>query len=265
MKDIMTIQNVRGYEKSGTVYLNLEDTARGLGFTTVATNGNVVVRWNTVHKYLMDFGVATSCNGDYQANCPDFIPENIFYRLAMKAKNETAEKFQALVADEILPAIRKHGAYFTPKTFEEILKSPAHLMTLLKNWQEDREEKERLQEVVEIQNLQISEMTPKASYYDLILQSAEAIPISIIAKDYGMSGKAMNQLLHTLKIQYPMSGTWLVYQNYAKRGYTCTKTVPIREDYTKTYTNWTQKGRLFLYEILKQNGYLPLIEQMERD
>jgi len=68
-----------------------------------------------------------------------------------------------------------------------------------------------------------------------------------------------------LKIQYPMSGTWLVYQNYAKRGYTCTKTVSIREDYTKTYTNWTQKGRLFLYEVLKQNGYLPLIEQMERD
>jgi len=65
-----------------------------------------------------------------------------------------------------------------------------------------------------------------------------------------------------LKIQYPMSGTWLVYQNYAKRGYTCTKTVSIREDYTKTYTNWTQKGRLFLYETLKQNGYLPLIEQV---
>ena len=262
MTDIITIQNVRGYEKDGTVYLNIEDTARGLGFVHNEIKNGVeysTVRWATVNQYLQDFGFANKVAKD------DFIPENIFYRLAMKAKNEVAEKFQATVADKILPAIRKRGAYFTPKTFDEILKSPAHLMTLLKNWQEDREEKERLQEVVEIQNLQISEMTPKASYYDLILQSAEAIPISVIAKDYGMSGKAMNQLLHTLKIQYPMSGTWLVYQNYAKKGYTCTKTVSIREDYTKTYTNWTQKGRLFLYEILKQNGYLPLIEQMERD
>ena len=263
MTDIITIQNVRGYEKDGTVYLNIEDTARGLGFTEVAASGNITIRWRTVRAYLESFNyksVAGSCD---EINAETYIPGNIFYRLAMKAKNEVAEKFQALVADEILPAIRKHGAYFTPKTFDEILKSPTHLMTLLKNWQEDREEKERLQEVVEIQNLQISEMTPKASYYDLILQSAEAIPISVIAKDYGMSGKAMNQLLHTLKIQYPMSGTWLVYQNYAKRGYTCTKTVSIREDYTKTYTNWTQKGRLFLYETLKQNGYLPLIEHAD--
>jgi len=195
----------------------------------------------------------------------NFVNEDGLYDVILDSRKPEAKKFRKWITSEVLPSIRKHGAYFTPKTFDEILKSPSHLMTLLKNWQEDLEEKERLQEVVEIQNLQISEMTPKASYYDLILQSSEAIPISVIAKDYGMSGKAMNQLLHTLKIQYPMSGTWLVYQNYAKRGYTCTKTVSIREDYTKTYTNWTQKGRLFLYEVLKQNGYLPLIEQMERD
>ena len=86
--------------------------ARGLGFITIAASGNEVVRWSTVHKYLTELGVATSCNGsDYRSKCPDYIPENIFYRLAMKAKNETAEKFQALVADEIIPSIRKTGAY----------------------------------------------------------------------------------------------------------------------------------------------------------
>ena len=104
------------YEANGVVYLRLETCARGLGFTTVAKSGNEVVRWNTVYQYLTDLGVATSCNGDYQSRCPAYIPENIFYRLAMKAKNAVAEKFQAKVADEIIPAIRRTGAYVTGHT-----------------------------------------------------------------------------------------------------------------------------------------------------
>lgn len=106
MNELTVIQNVRGYMKNDTAYLNLEDVARGLGFTTVATSGNECVRWARVEEYLNSFGYTISepCQSAY-------IPENIFYRLAMKAKNETAEKFQALVADEILPSIRKTGSY----------------------------------------------------------------------------------------------------------------------------------------------------------
>ena len=126
LPDVLTVNNVRGYlDENNVAWLNVEDVARGLGFTTVATSGNECVRWNTVHKYLMDFGVATSCNGDYQTNCPEFIPENIFYRLAMKAKNEVAEKFQAKVCDEILPTLRKTGKYeLRPKSQSET-KKPA--------------------------------------------------------------------------------------------------------------------------------------------
>lgn len=105
--EIMNISGVDCYEKDGTAYLNLEAVARGLGFTEIAASGNECVRWRTVRKYLTDLSVATSCDG----SLPDFIPENIFYRLAMKAKNETAEKFQALVADEIIPTIRRTGGY----------------------------------------------------------------------------------------------------------------------------------------------------------
>lgn len=112
MYEISIISGIQCYEVNGVAYLNLENVARGLGFTTVAASGNEVVRWNTVYKYLCDLGVATSCNGsDYRNMCPDFIPENIFYRLAMKAKNETAEKFQAKVADEVIPSIRRTGSY----------------------------------------------------------------------------------------------------------------------------------------------------------
>lgn len=104
---IISISGVECYEKDGTAYLKLETVARGLGFTETAASGNECVRWRTVRKYLEDLGIAGSCDG----NLPDFIPENIFYRLAMKAKNETAEKFQAKVADEIIPAIRRTGGY----------------------------------------------------------------------------------------------------------------------------------------------------------
>ena len=108
MPEELSIVNISGvdcYEKDGVAWLNLEAVARGLGFTKIADSGNEVVNWTRVRKYLEDFGVVQKCTtGDY-------IPENIFYRLAMKAKNETAERFQALVADEIIPAIRKTGSY----------------------------------------------------------------------------------------------------------------------------------------------------------
>ena len=110
MNEIMNIGGVDCYEKDGTAYLKLETVARGLGFTRPADSGNEVVRWERVNKYLEEIGfMPTSGHGG-------FIPENIFYRLAMKAKNETAEKFQALVADEIIPSIRKTGAYSIPRT-----------------------------------------------------------------------------------------------------------------------------------------------------
>ena len=101
------ISGVSCYERDGTAYLRLEDVARGLGFTQTAKSGNEVIRWERVTKYLAELGIPTSGDGFP----PAYIPENIFYRLAMKAKNETAEKFQALVADEIIPAIRKTGSY----------------------------------------------------------------------------------------------------------------------------------------------------------
>ena len=110
------IYGVSCYEQDGTAYLRLEDVARGLGFTEVAASGNTCIKWTRVRKYLDDLGVDTCVDG----HLPDFIPENIFYRLAMKAKNETAEKFQALVADEIIPSIRKTGSYTMPKLSKEM-------------------------------------------------------------------------------------------------------------------------------------------------
>lgn len=116
--EIMNISGIQCYEKDGIAYLKLENVARGLGFTKKADSGNEVVNWTRVRGYLADLGVVQKCTTG------DFIPENIFYRLAMKAKNETAEKFQAKVADEIIPSIRKHGIYATDNVIDQILNNP---------------------------------------------------------------------------------------------------------------------------------------------
>lgn len=142
----MNTKNICGvdcYEQNGVAYLRLENVARGLGFTTTQViNGKeyVNIRWNVVKQYLNDIGFLQEVAKD------DFIPENIFYRLAMKAKNETAEKFQALVADEIIPSIRKNGMYATDNVIDEILNNPdfgIELLTKLKQERQARVEAER--------------------------------------------------------------------------------------------------------------------------
>lgn len=113
---ILNIDGVECYEKEGIVYLKLETVARGLGFTD-NSKGIEYVRWNTVRQYLKDIGFSQEV-AKYE-----FIPENVFYRLAMKAKNEVAERFQAKVADEIIPSIRKTGGYgFKPMTPEQMMR-----------------------------------------------------------------------------------------------------------------------------------------------
>ncbi|MFP7694190.1 Rha family transcriptional regulator [Bacillus subtilis] len=114
-------------------------------------------------------------------------------------------------------------------------------------------------------NQMINELQPKASYYDLVLQNKSLLSISKIAKDYGMSGTKMNKLLHELGIQYKQGDCWLLYQKYADKGYTQSKTHAIDSDKSKLHTYWTQKGRLFIYETLKnKKGILPIIEREER-
>jgi prophage antirepressor-like protein len=110
MSNIIKIGGVRGFiDENGVAQLNAEDVARGWGFTQIAKSGNEVVRWERVNKYLTEFGFVPTC-GDGVAK-DDFIPENMVYRLGFKASNETAQAFQAKLADEILPTIRKTGSY----------------------------------------------------------------------------------------------------------------------------------------------------------
>lgn len=125
----------------------------------------------------------------------------------------------------------------------------------------------KLTEKVAIQEQQIIEMQPKVTYYDIVLNCKDLVTITTIAKDYGKSGQWMNETLHELGIQYKQGKIWLLYQKHAEQGYTNTKTSIYDgtdgEKHTSVHTYWTQKGRLFIYDTLKANGILPLIECSE--
>ena len=159
---------------------------------------------------------------------------------------------------------RKFRQYFIK--VEEAWNSPEAVMARalqFANSQLSLVKKQNLEllETVAVQNQQIAELQPKASYYDLILQNKNTVPITQIAKDYGMSGRKFNELLHELGVQYKFRKTWLLYQHYAECGYTQSRTYAIDESRSVMHTYWTQKGRLFLYDLLKNEGILPVIEQ----
>lgn len=230
---VATIQGVRCYlDENGIVQLNAEDVARGLGFTE-PKNGAEYVKWSRVNRYLQEFGFSTQVSKD------DFIPENMFYRLAMKASNAAAQAFQAKVADEILPSIRKNGMYINPNAPID----PRFLR--------------RIADEIEARDRKIAELQPKADYCDKVLKSPESFPITYIAKAYGMGGVEFNQLLCTLKIQFKVDGRWVLYQKYRDKGYTVQVTKTLKNGLEVTHTYWTHKGRQFIYKRLKAEGILP--------
>lgn len=150
-------------------------------------------------------------------------------------------------------------------TMEKALNSPEKIMA--RALQVAHSELEGLKAYQAIANQRLNELEPKADYYDAILNSDGLFTITEIAKDYGMSGKAMNNKLKALNVQYKSRGTWLLCQRYARKGYTKSKTQAFTRNDGRTdsrlHTYWTQKGRLFLYELLKANGIVPLLEEGE--
>lgn len=148
------------------------------------------------------------------------INESGLYSLILSSRLPQAKEFKRWVTSEVLPTIRKHGMY----AIDEILENPDMAIAALQKLKEERELRLQAQEEVAQKNQIIHELQPKATYYDLILQSESLVAISVIAKDYGMSAKKLNSLLHELKVQFKQGSTWLLYQKYASKGYTQSKT-----------------------------------------
>ena len=124
-------------------------------------------------------------------------------------------------------------------------------------------ENNQLQLESSVQKQQIAELQPKASYYDLVLQNKSLLSVSKIAKDFGRSAVWLNRYLHELGVQYKQGDIWLLYAKHQDKGYTQTHTHVIDSEKSRVTTKWTQKGRLFIYDLLKNKGILPLIERQE--
>lgn len=190
------------------------------------------------------------------------INESGLYSLILSSKLPKAKEFKRWVTSEVLPAIRKHGVY----AVDEVLENPDMLISALQALKEEKAKAKRLTETLAVQEQQIAELQPKASYYDVVLNCKDLVSVTEIAKDYGKSAKWLNEKLHELGIQFKQGGkTWLLYQKYAEKGYTSTKTQTYNgndgEIHTRVHTYWTQKGRLFIYDKLKAENILPVMEK----
>ena len=203
-----------------------------------------------------------------------FINESGVYALVFSSKLPTAKKFKHWVTSEVLPSIRKHGAYMTGDTLEKALTSPDFLIQLatnLKKEQEARQEAEaknfKLEHEVVGLNEKISELKPKADYVDRILKSTSLVTTTQIAKDYGMGAPTFNKKLKELKVQHNVGGQWVLTYKYQGKGYASSETIEVekKDGSTKTvmHTKWTQKGRVFLHDLLKKHNILPMIEKAD--
>lgn len=232
----------------GKPYFCGSDVASALGYKR--PNDAISAHCRATVKY------STPISGKLQEI--NFISEGDVYRLIIRSKLPNAERFEGWVFDEVLPSIRKHGMYAA----EELLNNPDLFISALQQLKLEKERTKNLQLQIAQNQQIINEMKPKASYYDMILQNKSTVPISQIAKDYGMSGRAFNAMLHDLEVQFKQGNTWLLYSKYQNKGYTQSRTHAIDAERSVMHTYWTQKGRLFLYDLLKnQKNLLPVIER----
>ncbi len=262
MNDIKIYENaefgsVRTLEVNGEPYFVGKDVAEILGYQNVskALADHVDDEDKLNNETLSSLGQ----RGGWLIN------ESGLYSLILSSKLPKAKEFKHWVTSEVLPSIRKHGAYMTDDVLHRAITEPDFLIQLATELKEEQEKRRALESTVAVQSQQITELQPKASYYDVVLNSKDLLSIGKIAKDFGKSAVWLNKWLHEQGIQYKQGEIWLLYQKYAEQGYTSTKTQTYNGNdgavHTKVHTYWTQKGRLFIYDLLKTNGILPLIEK----
>ena len=201
-----------------------------------------------------------------------FINEMNLYKVIMRSDKPQAEPFQDWVCGEVLPSIRKNGGYIAANGLsdEEIMARALDIAhkTIERKQIENRElKKENIR--LENENIQLiaenQELKNDRNYLDIIMRSRALLTITQIAQDYGMSGKALNKKLADMRIQYSCNGQWTLYAPYKDKGFVSSRTIDItradgRPD-TVMHTEWTQAGRKFLYEELKKEGIIPMLER----
>ena len=191
---------------------------------------------------------------DGKAHNQLFLTENGLYEVLMLSRKPIAKQFKQAVK-AILHDIRKHGAYMTPQTIDELAANPDLLIKLATNLKEEQQKRMQAEETARLQQEELEKAAPKTQYYDNVLQSNNTYTTEQIAKECGItSAKALNKILHDMGIIFYQSGQWLLYAQYCGNGYTKSRThLFTRSDGsqgTNTITVWTEQGRRFIHEKL---------------
>lgn len=246
--------DIRAIEKDGEPWFVGKDVAEALGYSNASKAVMVHVDEEDKQKVMLK---ADSQNGNV-VTTTTLINESGLYSLVLSSKLPSAKKFKHWVTAEVLPSIRRHGAYATAPTIEKIIASPEFGIALLKNLQQEQNMRREAEQ-------RVRKLQPLADYTALILACPETVSVSQVAQDYGMSAVAFNRILNRAGIQYSVGGQWVLYAAYKDRGLVQSYTFNYRHndgtDGCRMYTRWTQRGRLFLYDILKKMGIIPMIEK----
>lgn len=193
---------IRTMECFGNPYFVGKDVAQVLGYSNPqkAIRDHVDEEDKTVNDLFTVNGTS-----------PVLVNESGLYSLILSSKMPKARQFKHWITSEVLPAIRKHGAYMTSDTAERILADPDFIIRLATNFKQERQRRMQAEGQVSQLSAQVSDLKPKADYCDIILASKSAVTITQIAADYNMSAKAMNNKLHELGIQWKVNDQWILY------------------------------------------------------
>lgn len=244
--------------ENGDVFMTINQLAQALEYASKKGVENLVAN----NEYLKDeefstlSKVSTGTHGKGGTQETRIFTEDGIYEVTMLSKQIKAKEFRAFVR-KILKSLRKGELQIV----QHQQKLPGSYKEALLALVEEVEKNEQLTTTNLVLEQKVNELQPKATYYDLILQNKSLIATNIIAKDYGMSAMALNKLLHELGVQYKQGGIWLLYAKYQDKGYTQTYLHAVDAEKSKPHTKWTQAGRIFIYELLKREGIVPMIER----
>jgi len=242
--------DIRAIERDGEPWFVGKDVAEALGYKDTVN----ALKSHVDEEDKLGWQFTTSG----QRRSMTIINESGLYSLVLSSKLPQAKMFKHWVTAEVLPTIRRHGAYATAPTLERIIAQPEFGITLLKSLQQEQLRRREAEE-------RVRKLKPLADYTAIILACPDTVSVSQVAQDYGMSAVTFNRLLNRAHIQYSVGGQWVLYAEYKDRGLVQSYTFSYRHndgtDGCRMYTRWTQQGRLFLYDILKKMGILPMIEK----
>lgn len=241
-------------EKNREPYFIGTEIAKTLGYT----NPQKAVRDHVDEEDKLTERIVLSGQGRQVT----LINESGLYSLILSSKLPNAKQFKRWVTSEVLPTIRKHGAYMTEDVIKQAILTPDFLIGLAQELKAEQEKNKELSALTAYQEQQIAEFKPVKDYVDRILSTKSTMTITQIAADYDLSAVKLNKILHEAGLQRKVGEQWILYKQHMSKGYTKSDTITFQRSDgrldSKVNTKWTQKGRLKIHEILTEKGYQPV-------